>query len=166
MAHEFVTVNALTQLIAELRSALGDDAKKPRYVETIPRRGYRLIAPTSFVRSAIDPPIGEIPRFILVDDDGIELALKEGENLIGRALDAAIRIDTSKVSRHHARILIEGATATLEDLGSKNGTYLRGQRIEQASRIEDADEIQIGANLARFRFKVVDDETRTDEAAD
>ena len=103
---------------------------------------------------------------MLVDDDGNELWLKEGENLIGRSPDAAIRIDTSKVSRRHARILIEGVTATLEDLGSKNGTFLRGRRLEQAARIEDADEIQIGANLALFRFKVVDDETRTDEDAD
>ena len=163
---EFVTVNALTQLIAELRSALGDDAKKPRYVETIPRRGYRLIAPTTFFRPPIGTQVGEVSAFMLVDDDGNELWLKEGENLIGRSPDAAVRIDTSKVSRRHARILIEGVTATLEDLGSKNGTFLRGRRLEQAARIEDADEIRIGANLALFRFKVVDDETRTDEDAD
>ncbi len=41
---EYVSDNTLTKRIAELRDALGDDAKQPRYVETIPKRGYRLIA--------------------------------------------------------------------------------------------------------------------------
>ncbi len=163
---EFVTVNALTQLIAELRTALGDDAAKPRYVETIPRRGYRLIAPTDYAEAPPTQNKGEASKFLLVDEDGSELELTEGENLIGRSPDAAIRVDTSEVSRRHARIVIDGTTATVEDLGSKNGTYLRGLRIDRASPIEDADEIQIGANLARFRVKVIDDETRTEHAAD
>jgi len=41
---EFVSDNALTHVVAEIRTALGDDPQKPTYVETIPRRGYRLIA--------------------------------------------------------------------------------------------------------------------------
>jgi DNA-binding winged helix-turn-helix (wHTH) protein/WD40 repeat protein len=41
---EFVTENALTHVISELRTELGDDARNPRYIENIPRRGYRLIA--------------------------------------------------------------------------------------------------------------------------
>jgi TolB-like protein/DNA-binding winged helix-turn-helix (wHTH) protein len=41
---EFVSENSLTHVIAELRSVLGDDARSPRFIETIPKRGYRLIA--------------------------------------------------------------------------------------------------------------------------
>jgi DNA-binding winged helix-turn-helix (wHTH) protein/TolB-like protein/Flp pilus assembly protein TadD len=41
---EFVTENALTRAIADLRKALDDDARNPSYIETVPRRGYRLIA--------------------------------------------------------------------------------------------------------------------------
>jgi Tol biopolymer transport system component len=41
----FVTPNALTRAVAQLRKALGDDADTPRYVETVARRGYRFIAP-------------------------------------------------------------------------------------------------------------------------
>ena len=44
---EFVTENALTHVIAELRTELGDDARNPSYIENIPRRGYRLIAEIS-----------------------------------------------------------------------------------------------------------------------
>src|SRR5215831_7103148 len=39
-----VTDNALTQVVSELRQALGDDPARPRYVETVPRRGYRFVA--------------------------------------------------------------------------------------------------------------------------
>ena len=41
----FVTDEVLTNSIWELRKAFGDDARKPRFIETIPRKGYRLIAP-------------------------------------------------------------------------------------------------------------------------
>src|SRR5215213_3684707 len=40
----FVTDNALTRMVKEIRRVLGDDAGAPRYVETIPKRGYRFIA--------------------------------------------------------------------------------------------------------------------------
>ncbi len=45
---EYVSDNTLTRRIAELREALGDDARNPRYIETIPKRGYRLIAEVAF----------------------------------------------------------------------------------------------------------------------
>jgi DNA-binding winged helix-turn-helix (wHTH) protein len=160
---EFVTVNALTQLIAELRRVLDDDSENPRYVETIPRRGYCLIAETKVPAKPDGSTAGEEIRFLLVDEDGLEFELTEGENIIGRSPDATVRIDTSKVSRRHARILVEETGAILEDLGSKNGTYLRGRRLEGPTALRNADEIQIGANLARFRFTVLDDETRTEK---
>ena len=161
---EFVTVNALTQLIAELRRALGDDADHPTYIETIPRRGYRLIARTSMTNIPDDRETDEEIRFALIDEEGREIELSQGENIIGRSPDAPVRIDSFRVSRRHATIVIEGTTATIDDLGSKNGTYLRGRRVEGPTRIEDDDEIQIGADLAHFRVRVRDDRTRTEEA--
>jgi TolB-like protein len=44
----FVTDEALTYAVHELRKALGDDAKKPQFIETVPKKGYRLVAPVSF----------------------------------------------------------------------------------------------------------------------
>jgi DNA-binding winged-HTH domains len=44
----FVTQNAMTRVIAQLRKALGDDAKVARYIETVPTRGYRFIASVHF----------------------------------------------------------------------------------------------------------------------
>ena len=160
---EFVTVSALTHLVAELRRALGDDAEDPRYVETIPRRGYRLIAEVAPAGPTPDRTSDAALRFLLVDPEGVEIALGEGENVIGRSPDATVRVDSREVSRRHARIMIRGAVATLEDLGSKNGTSLRGRRLEQPARLRHADEIQIGVNVARFRFRAVEDRTRTEQ---
>lgn len=51
---EFVSDNTLTKRIAELREALGDDARNPCYIETIPKRGYRLVAEVAFADDALD----------------------------------------------------------------------------------------------------------------
>jgi len=155
---EFVTENALTHLVAELRSAFGDSSRNPRYIETIPRRGYRLIAEVTRDSGARTEP----PLCVLVREDGSEITLHEGENAIGRSPDAAVYIDVWEVSRHHARINVRGDVAEIEDLGSKNGTFVRGQRIEGRQPLQNADEIQIGLGLARFRFKRVDADTRTE----
>ena len=78
--------------------------------------------------------------------------LLEGANVIGRATDATIQCDATGVSRHHARIVVSKGEATLEDLGSKNGTYLRSQRITSA-RLSDGDEIRLGTASLTFRIK-------------
>src|SRR6185436_5436037 len=72
-----------------------------------------------------------------------ELPLLDGANIIGRAPDSAIVCDAAGVSRHHARILLSNGEAMLEDLGSKNGTYLQRKRISSA-RLSDGDEIRLG----------------------
>jgi DNA-binding winged helix-turn-helix (wHTH) protein len=159
---EFVTTNALTHVVAELRAALGDDAERPDFIETIPRRGYRLVAPVTYPGAPPPAPSDEPARFTLLGADGAVIELHAGVNLIGRSPDAAVRIDTSEVSRRHAVITVDGPVATIEDLGSKNGTFLRGRRLEAPARLRDADEIQIGVNVARFRVVVADDRTTTE----
>ena len=49
-----VTDNALTQVISDLRQALGDDASAPRFIQTVARRGYRFVAPVDVVPSGTD----------------------------------------------------------------------------------------------------------------
>jgi len=56
--HQFVTDSVLRTAISELRTALGDDARKPRFIETVSRRGYRFIAPTSAIVAA--PPVAAV----------------------------------------------------------------------------------------------------------
>lgn len=67
---------------------------------------------------------------------------------IGRSEDNDIVIDDRWVSRHHARIRVDGQQYTVEDLGSKNGTLVNGQRIEGPRGLADGDEIQITPLIA------------------
>ena len=58
--HTFVDFeHGLNKAISKLREAVGDDAEKPRYIETLPRRGYRFIAPVELVRATPPLPDGE-----------------------------------------------------------------------------------------------------------
>jgi DNA-binding winged helix-turn-helix (wHTH) protein len=160
---EYVSEHALTQVIAELRAAFGDDASDPSYIENIPRRGYRLVATLTPLEMPAPPAAGASPPFRLEGDAGA-FPLSHGSNLIGRAADAVVHIDRTQVSRCHARIVVDGTAATLEDLGSKNGTYLNGERIMRPSQLTDGDEIWIGRSLARFRFVAEGEPTVTEHS--
>ena len=58
-----------------------------------------------------------------------EVSLGEGDNILGRSDAAALSVDHSSVSRRHAVIHILAGRAVLKDCGSKNGTFLGGERI-------------------------------------
>lgn len=87
----------------------------------------------------------------LVSDDGTEHAL-EGEVRVGRSADCELTIDDSRVSRQHARVVVEGEQVTLEDLGSANGTLLNGQRLVGSTTLSDGDELQFDKH--RFRVAI------------
>jgi pSer/pThr/pTyr-binding forkhead associated (FHA) protein len=80
-----------------------------------------------------------------------EFLLTAGPVVIGRGHDAGIRIDSGGVSRHHARILISDNAARLEDLDSKNGTFVNGERVIGARLLSDGDEIRLGPVVVAFR---------------
>ena len=76
--------------------------------------------------------------------------LREGENVLGRGEDARVVLESSEVSRHHARIRIRDGAAILEDLDSKNGTYVGGEQVKAPRELREGDEIRIGAFLLTF----------------
>ena len=100
---------------------------------------------------------------------GREFALVLGENLIGRwdaenlifpEVDLDSEDPEAKVSRRHARIIISDGSATIEDLGSTNGTYVnRGRRLfpGQPMLIENGDELILGKTTLRFRFVIAEE---------
>jgi hypothetical protein len=78
--------------------------------------------------------------------------LLEGEvNLIGRGEDCQVIVDDRQASRHHARIVRTEQGYTIEDLDSKNGTFLNGQTLTEATPLADGDEIGV-ALAARLAF--------------
>jgi pSer/pThr/pTyr-binding forkhead associated (FHA) protein len=80
-----------------------------------------------------------------------QVALAAGENILGRAPDAGVWIDAAGVSRHHARIVVT-QTPTIEDLGSKNGTFVRGEAVTKAQPLSDGDQIRLGSVVVTFRI--------------
>ena len=139
-----VTDASLTQAVASLREALGDDPRAPRYVATLPKRGYK------FVGNVVRYPLAGIACHIVYGAQ--EFVLAAGENIIGRSRSAAVRIASDRVSRHHARIIVSAAGATIEDLGSRNGTWLADQRVEKLRDLHDGDQIVIGDIVLWFRI--------------
>jgi DNA-binding winged helix-turn-helix (wHTH) protein len=145
-----VSESNLANLVMELRTALGDEARKPRIVRTVARFGYSFCADARAAeeRAAVALSGGVAYRLIW---GRREIALDSGENLIGRDRDAVVWIDDESVSRRHARIVIDEQGAVLEDLGSKNGSYLRGAKIAAAAPLSDRDAMKIGPASMVFR---------------
>jgi len=146
----FVTEANLPNLVAELRTAFGDQARRPRIIRTVRAFGYAFSAETQEATSAV-PTSTAGPLYRLIWGNR-EIALVRGENVIGRAADSLLFIDHSSVSRRHARIKVGPSGAVLEDLGSKNGTLLHGKRITRPERLSDKDPIEIGPASLVFRI--------------
>ncbi|HSP35786.1 MAG TPA: FHA domain-containing protein, partial [Thermoanaerobaculia bacterium] len=138
-ARVFVTEATLNRTITALRAAIGDDAERPRYIETVSRRGYKFIGEPAAVQQAA------APDFALVHGDR-QYPLAAGEAIIGRGPDAAIPVFGSATSRQHARLVVSGHVVTLQDLGSRNGTYVNGRRVEGTIDLHPGDEIRIGSD--------------------
>jgi DNA-binding winged helix-turn-helix (wHTH) protein len=146
----FVSESNLTSVVTELRAALGDEARTPRFIRTVYGYGYAFCGEATETADAIPPIAPHAFRLRLFLDDR-EIALRAGENILGRLDEGVAWLESPTVSRRHARILVSGGQATLEDLGSKNGTFLRGQRLTSPTPLSDGDEILLGRVHMTFR---------------
>ena len=113
----------LNKAVVKLRRALGDPAESPRFVETLERRGYRFMAPVEVLSPTGSQSSDLVVARLVADDRSIPLA--GGAHLLGRDPGCAVWIDSSFVSRRHARLVVEPDRVVLEDLGSHNGTLVR-----------------------------------------
>lgn len=155
----FVEETNLASLVAEIRRALRDSATEPAFVRTVHRFGYRFVGEVTEIGAPPSPAPAARPRPRVIFDNR-EFLLMDGPNVIGRAADATVQCFGTGVSRHHARILVSREGATLEDLGSKNGTYLGEERIASA-RLSDGDEIRLGRASLTFRAAPASEATET-----
>jgi DNA-binding winged helix-turn-helix (wHTH) protein len=146
----FVSEANVASLVNEVRAALEDDRRRPRYLRTVHRFGY------AFCGSAA--PVGRhgAGKVFRVIADRLDFALQPGENVLGRALDATVPLDHSSVSRRHAVVRVEGGEAVLEDCQSKNGTFVRGHRVTGPCPLADCDEIRLGQVRLLFRVLSTD----------
>ena len=139
----FVSDVSLTTLVFELRTALGESARRPRFLRTVHGFGY------AFQNDA--GASAETPFCVIYD--GREIGLLRGENIVGRSRDCRVRLDSSRVSRHHARIMVDGDVALIEDCGSRNGTSVDG--VKTSGRVPLQDGADIGIAGLRMLFRVM-----------
>jgi DNA-binding winged helix-turn-helix (wHTH) protein len=140
----------LANLIVELRAAFDDNARKPRVIRTVSRFGYAFCAQAREETGKPARRAAASSAYRLVWGRR-EISLDPGDNLIGRDRDAVVWIDDESVSRRHARISIGDAGASIEDLGSKNGTYVGGKKIRGAARLADRDVVTVGPAVLKLR---------------
>lgn len=158
----YVTDDSLARLVTEIRGAIGDHAHDPRFVRTVHGFGYAFCGDGAEV-SGVPSPGG--PSYGLIWEDH-ELVLSSGDNILGREGEGIVGLDSPTISRRHARIVISSAGATLEDLGSKNGTYVRDDRVTSPVRLADGDKIRVGSVVLTFRVWAALDSTQTLGSAD
>jgi DNA-binding winged helix-turn-helix (wHTH) protein len=142
----FVSESHLSSLAARVRRALDTGAGGPGFLRTVHGFGYAFAADAAEEQPKRRP---ERAGAQIEWERGV-LPLHEGESVIGRGEEVAIRIDVDGVSRRHARIVADGGRFTLEDLGSKNGTYLRERRLEGPAALEDGDSFRLGRTTLVF----------------
>ena len=139
----FVTENNLATVVAELRAALDDDARAPRIIRTAYAFGYAFVAEVA--EHAPATAVCEPPACWMLILPTREVLLAEGSHVIGRVGPDVVALDSPTVSRHHARLTISGGGAVIEDLGSKNGTWVDQTPVTSATAVSDGGEIRLGS---------------------
>jgi DNA-binding winged helix-turn-helix (wHTH) protein len=155
----FVVEANLSNLIAEIRAALGDRSRRPRFIRTVHGRGYAFCAAVE--EAGTQPTAAPIAGWIEWGPRRFPLA--QGTHVIGRDPDAAVQLDAPTVSRRHATIVVDADGSLLEDCGSKNGTFIRDRRLTSAERLGDGESFRIGSLPLIYRVRAAVGSTDTQE---
>ena len=147
----FVTDASLGMLVTEIRSALGDTPRRSRLVRTVHRFGYAFQGRVTELAEPAWSATGPFDVVCWLVSPTRQFVLAPGANLVGRDPRAAIWLDSPGISRHHARLTVDGSHVVLEDLGSKNGTHLRGQLVTEPLDVADGDELRFGSTVLTLR---------------
>jgi DNA-binding winged helix-turn-helix (wHTH) protein len=141
-AGTFVADASLARTVNEIRDGLG--GRRGRVVRTVHGYGYAFageVEEETAHRAAIGT--ASPPRVCLTSRDQ-EFPLRDGDLVAGRDAAVEICLPSSRVSRRHARFVVNGTTVTVEDLGSKNGTFVNGTGTTGCVVLKDGDQIRIG----------------------
>jgi len=132
----FVAATNLPSVVNEIRRALDDDPKNPRFIRTVHSFGYAFIGGVTEA-----PPRAEIVATLFCE--GRSFPLIAGQYVIGRGANADIRLAHETVSRRHARLTVGVSEIRIEDLGSSNGTFIDGQRIADSRTVTRDSTVRI-----------------------
>ena len=149
---------SLTRVVSELRSVLGEDSRSRRLIRTVHGFGYafegaldeeeaetsRGMASRGFREGAGPPapPGGKAAHVLLIGQRRVPL--RAGENILGRDPASIVVLDSAEISRRHCLIRVDGEVALIEDLESKNGTFVRDEKICGPHELRLGDVIRLG----------------------
>jgi DNA-binding winged helix-turn-helix (wHTH) protein len=156
----FVSDDSLATLVAEARAVIGDPARRPTYLRTVHGFGYAF---SSAVEAADSPSLPGSAVVGWLVNQGRAIGLKEGEQIVGRDAGAHVLLDSLRVSRRHARVIVHDSAVAIEDLGSRNGTSLNGEPLHRLATLSNGDEITIGGFTLTFRSASDNRPTEADE---
>jgi len=136
-----VAETSVTTLVKELRTKLGQ-AGRGGPIRTVHGFGYAL--------EDDGAATAQVPTPRLLRGTA-EIRLASPELILGREPGLPGTIDDASVSRRHAHLTWDGTAVVLTDLGSKNGTFVKGVRVSEPVALEDGDEIRLG--LVSFVYR-------------
>jgi DNA-binding winged helix-turn-helix (wHTH) protein len=146
----------LRNLIAEIRAATRDEPKSPRLVRTVFGFGYAFIGECTGEQDRR----GASPYHLV--NGASDFPLYEGENVVGRERGSAVTIDAPGISRRHALLFLAGNRLHVEDLGSKNGTFVDGERVRERTAVSDGSEVRFGHVKFWIRSRTAAESTLTE----
>jgi hypothetical protein len=152
-----VSETSLPALVTQLRKALGDTADDSRVIRTLPRVGYAFIGDATVAGHGL---VGGASVCRLVWRR-TSIEVPTGESVMGRDRGCAIRIEAESVSRHHAMLNATGRDVSIEDLGSKNGTWVAGERIHGTVALTDGLCFRLGSETIRVELTTDERPTKT-----
>jgi DNA-binding winged helix-turn-helix (wHTH) protein len=154
----FVSEGNIARLMFEVREALGDDSGEPRYLRTLRGFGYAFAGSSRQEASAERATDGVAHRLFWGE---LRATLQPGDNVLGRGPEATVWVEAPSVSRRHAVIRVDGSSATVADLESKNGTSVGERNARTPQTLRDGDEILLGKERILYRLVSTTASTRT-----
>jgi FHA domain-containing protein len=147
--------------VFEVSSHVGGDGGHPRVPGPAAPAGLPPLPPLPSMRAgstdtgAQEPPVvgrpgQRVTHVLVVDGPGTKHVLEPGSNVLGRGTEADVRLPDTGVSRKHVDVQLAGGIATVEDLGSTNGTLVNGRRVGR-QQLADGDVIRIGHSVLVYR---------------
>jgi DNA-binding winged helix-turn-helix (wHTH) protein len=157
----FVAEANLSNLVAEIREALDDYARAPRYVRTAHGFGYAFCGDATTSKRDARPDTDRPACWL--EWGARRFPLINGDNVVGRDPEVEVRLDASTVSRRHARLIVTRDRTMLEDFGSKNGTSRGDDRVTRPVRLADGDIIHFGSLVVTYHVRGAQGSTETQE---
>jgi DNA-binding winged helix-turn-helix (wHTH) protein len=152
-----VSETSLAALITQLRKALGDTSDGGHVIRTLHRVGYAFIGEATVAAHAACVAVPACR----VMWRGQSFAVPPGESVIGRDRACAIHIDADSISRHHARLHVSESDVSIQDLGSKNGTWVEGGRIAGVVPLTGGMCFRLGSETVRLELTSDERPTKT-----